>query len=135
MLTPLPCHCHGLQKRLLSLLWVIAMALHRPTTSSICIKGKACASVESNYYYNDFVLFTFCAASRSVTPIEAPQEAAILTTKTICWPSAILRIQHSISGAFKNALIFWKRRKNVRCNAASSAMVQIGGWQKESRIL
>jgi hypothetical protein len=50
------------------------MALLRPESSSIYIKGKACTPVGSNYYYIDFVSFSFCAASRSKTLVEAATE-------------------------------------------------------------
>ena len=88
------------------------MALHRPNTSSICIKGKACVPVESNYFYNDFVLSTSGTTLRLATLVKAAPEVAILTTKTICRPSAALRIQRSRFWASKNALVYWKRRNN-----------------------
>jgi len=49
MFVPVPRYCYGRQKRLLPSLWVTVMALHRLEPSSMCIKGKACVLVGSNY--------------------------------------------------------------------------------------
>ena len=73
-------------------------------------RGKGLCTVGSNYYYIDFVSSTSCSASRLVTPVKiAPLEVS-WTAKTIYQSSNGLRIKSIRFLAFKNALIYRKRR-------------------------